>query len=69
MCAIRGSRTTVSMAVGDPEWKYWSTPEGRPASEKTLATCSAIVGVCGDGFRMTVFPARRAGIRELTRIR
>jgi hypothetical protein len=28
-----------------------------------------MVGVCGDGFRITELPARRAGIRELIRIK
>jgi hypothetical protein len=45
------------------------TLSGRPASEKMDAMCSTIVGVCGDGFKMTELPARRAGIREFTRIR
>jgi len=31
--------------------------------------CSTIVGVCGDGLRITVLPARIAGIKELTRIK
>ena len=31
--------------------------------------CSTIVGVCGEGLRITELPARMAGIRELTRIR
>lgn len=59
----------VSMAVGEPEWKYCRTPLGRPASAKAPATCSTMVGVWGEGLRMTVLPARRAGMRELTRIR
>jgi uncharacterized protein YkwD len=28
-----------------------------------------MVGVCGDGFKMTEFPARRAGIKEFTNIK
>ena len=31
--------------------------------------CSAIVGVWGEGLRMTELPARRAGIREFIKIR
>lgn len=30
---------------------------------------SAVVGVCGDGLRITVFPASKAGTRELMRVR
>jgi hypothetical protein len=58
-----------SMMVGEPEWKYWITPWGNPASVKAPATCSTTVGVCGDGLRMTELPDRSAGIRALTRIR
>lgn len=31
--------------------------------------CSATVGVCGDGFRSKVFPARMAGTSEFIKIR
>jgi hypothetical protein len=57
------------MTVGEPQWKYCSTPLGRPAASKISVTRSAMVGVWGDGFRMTVLPARMAGTRELTRVR
>ena len=33
------------------------------------AMFSAVVGVCGDGLRITVLPARSAGTRELIRVR
>jgi hypothetical protein len=55
--------------VKDPEWKNWSTFSGRPASVKAEANCSTIVGVWGEGFRITAFPARMAGIKLLTRVR
>jgi hypothetical protein len=58
-----------SMMAGEPQWKYCSTPDGRPAVEKALVTCSATVGVWGEGLRMTVLPARRAGIKAFTRIK
>lgn len=57
------------MADESPEWKYWMTSGGRPASWNMRWICSAIVGVCGEGFKMRVLPASRAGIRELIRIR
>lgn len=53
----------------EPQWKYWITLSGSPALRKMSWTCSAIVGVCGEGFRMTEFPANSAGISELTRMR
>lgn len=53
----------------EPEWKYWITPSGRPAWVKMCAMFSAVVGVCGDGLRITVLPARSAGTRELIRVR
>lgn len=58
-----------SIMSGDPEWKYCITFGGRPASVNISEMCSTIVGVCGDGFKTTLFPASRAGMRELTRIK
>lgn len=52
-----------------PEWKYWRTCWGRPASWNMETMCSAIVGVWGEGLRIMALPARRAGIREFMRIR
>jgi hypothetical protein len=57
------------MTLGEPQWKYCKTPSGRPASVKSFDTCSAMVGVWGEGLSMTELPARMAGMRELTRIR
>lgn len=59
----------ASIIVGEPQWKYWMTFLGRPASSKMDLICSTIVGVCGDGFKITELPARRAGINELIRIK
>jgi hypothetical protein len=59
----------LSITRGEPEWKYWMMLSGRPAWAKMEAMFSTIVGVCGEGLRITVLPARRAGIRELTRMR
>ena len=42
---------------------------GNPACENISWICSTIVGVCGDGFKITELPASKAGIRELTRMR
>ena len=58
-----------SIIVGEPQWKYCMTFGGRPASAKMEEICSTMVGVCGDGFKMTVLPERRAGMREFTRIK
>lgn len=52
-----------------PEWKYWITSCGKPASVKMEWICSTMVGVCGEGFRIRVLPASKAGMRELTRIK
>lgn len=57
------------MMRGDPQWKYWITFGGRPASAKIEEMCSTIVGVCGEGLRITELPARRAGMRLFTRIK
>ena len=59
----------VSITVWEPQWKYCRTPLGRPAASKTSVTLSAMVGVCGEGLRITELPARIAGMRELTRVR
>ena len=59
----------LSNRVKEPQWKYWITLSGSPASAKISCTCSAIVGVCGEGLIMTELPASRAGIKELTKMR
>lgn len=53
----------------EPQWKNWMTLSGKPASKNMLCMCSAIVGVCGEGLRMTELPASKAGISELTKIK
>lgn len=45
------------------------TFRGSPALENISDMCSTMVGVCGEGLRMTELPANNAGIKELTRIR
>ena len=67
--AILGSLTIDSIVVGDPQWKYCMTFWGRPASVKIEEICSTMVGVWGEGFKITELPERRAGMRELTRIK
>jgi hypothetical protein len=59
----------VSMWEREPQWKYCITSLGRPAAVKISETCSTMVGVCGEGLRITVLPARSAGRRELTSMR
>lgn len=58
-----------SRLMKEPQWKNCRTLSGRPASANIRATCSTTVGVCGDGLRMTALPDKRAGIKELTRMR
>lgn len=66
---ICGERTMDSSRGREPQWKYWRTFWGRPACRKMSWMCSAMVGVWGEGLRMTELPARRAGIKEFIKIR
>jgi hypothetical protein len=59
-----GCSTTYVKSFGE-RWITWIAAGGTPARVNAKAKRSAVRGVCGEGLRITEFPAMRAGKTEL----